>query len=397
MRACIVTGEYFLGGETFINRHIEHLFGGDTVVVCGRFHGRNPYEKQVFARRGRGLSATDLVIAPGALLVNRLRHGTGRLPFGTARRDLAAFLRDQRVEVILAEFGTQALAVAPLANAMGLPIFSYFRGTDASKALRTARMQDAYRRMMPRLAGVFAVSQFLLDNLARHGIRHANAHVIPSGVDVRRFRPGEKRPLSCLAVGRFVEKKAPQITLRAFAEATAGLPEARLDFVGDGPLLEPCRALAAELGAEGRVTFHGSQPHEFVRDKLASAQFFLQHSITAKDGNTEGLPTAIQEAMAAGCVTVSTRHAGIPEAVDDGRTGFLVDEHDAAGFAGAVRAALTREDAAAMGARARAVAEARFDNDILLQRLEAEILRSLGRAAQPAASSASVSGQGRPS
>ena len=386
MRTCIATGRYFWRGETFINRHIERLFRGNTVVVCQLFQEENPYNKKVFAMRGNHLSVKDRIVAPGALLANRLRHGSGRQPFGSTRRDLIAFLRDQQVDIILAEFGTQALTLAPLANEMGLPIFSYFRGYDASKALRHTRKQEAYRRMMSRLAGVFSVSQFLLDNLARHGIRHPNAHVIPSGVDVGYFRPAEKRPLSCLAVGRFVEKKAPQITLRAFAEAAVDQPDARLDFVGDGPLLQACRALAAELGVAGRVTFHGSQPHEFVREKLATAQFFLQHSITAEDGNTEGLPTAIQEAMAAGCVVVSTRHAGIPEAVEEGSTGFLVDEHDQAGFAQAVRGALTRDDAAAMAVRAREVATARFDNEILLKRLEAEIMRSVGYSAQTIAS-----------
>ena len=376
MRAAIATGEYHLGGETFINRHIEHLFGGNTVVVCGRFHGDNPYGKPYFARRD-GVSGRDLLVAPWWLLRNRVRHGTSRLPFGESQRALTRFLRDQQVEVILAEFGTQALALAPLANRMGLPIFSYFRGTDASKAIRTERMRAAYRKMMPRLAGVVSVSQFLLDNLARHGIRHDNSTVIPSGVDVRRFAPMDKRPLSFLAVGRFVEKKAPLTTLRAFAEATTGAPDARLDFIGDGPLLEPTRALAEDMGISDKCRFHGAQPHETVRERLMTTQFFLQHSITARDGNTEGLPTAIQEAMACGCITVSTRHAGIPEAIDEGKTGFLVEEHDGAGFAQAIRKAISAPDPAAMSARARQVAETRFDNHKLLARLERHITQSL--------------------
>ncbi|RBI83355.1 glycosyl transferase family 1 [Rhodosalinus halophilus] len=379
MRACIATSEYHLGGETFINRHIAELFGGQTVVVCGRFNGANPYEKPVFARRGRRLHPSDAVVAPYWLLRNRLVHATSRLPFGSAKRDLAAFLRAHDVRVILAEFGTQALAVAPLGQELDLPVFTYFRGTDASKALGDRRIVEAYRRMMPRLAGVFAVSQFLLDNLARHGVTHPAARVIPSGVDVRRFKPGEKRPLSCLAVGRFVEKKAPDTTLRAFAEATRDLPEARLDFVGDGPLLARCRAAADELGVADRVAFLGAQPHERVRDLLAGAQFFLQHSVTDRQGNTEGLPTAIQEAMAAGCVVVSTRHAGIPEAVVEGETGYLVEEHDAAGFADAIRAALTQADPGAMGETARARAEARFDNARLLAELEAALLAAMRR------------------
>lgn len=376
MRVAIATGEYHLGGETFINRHIEHLFGGDTVVVCGRFRGDNPYGKPYFVRRD-GLSGRDILVAPWWLLRNRMHHGTSRLPFGEAKEALIRFLRDERVDVILAEFDTQALALAPLANALGIPIFTYFRGTDASKAIRTERMRAAYRKMMPRLTGVFSVSQFLLDNLARHGISHPDSTVIPSGVDIRRFAPQAKVPLSFLAVGRFVEKKAPMTTLRAFAEATANQPDARLDFIGDGPLLEPTRALAEELGVTAKLRFHGAQPHNTVRDRLMSTQFFLQHSITARDGNTEGLPTAIQEAMACGCITVSTRHAGIPEAIDEGETGFLVDEHDEVGFAKAIAAAINVPDHSAMSARARQVAEQRFDNHVLLKLLERHIQDAL--------------------
>lgn len=383
MRAAIATGEYHLGGETFINRHIEHLFGGDTVVVCGRFRGDNPYGKPYFVRRD-GLSGRDIMVAPWWLLSNRVRHGTSRLPFGEAKDALTRFLRDEQVEVILAEFGTQALALAPLANTLGIPIFTYFRGTDASKAIRTERMRSAYRKMMPRLAGVFSVSRFLLDNLAKHGISHPNSTVIPSGVDIRRFAPQAKAPLSFLAVGRFVEKKAPMTTLRAFAEATADLPGARLDFIGDGPLLEPTRALAQELGVADKLRFHGAQPHHTVRDRLMSTQFFLQHSVTARDGNTEGLPTAIQEAMACGCITVSTRHAGIPEAIDEGETGFLVAEHDEDGFAKAIATAINVPDLPAMSARARQVAEQRFDNHVLLKLLERHIQEALLNASRGA-------------
>lgn len=378
MRAAIGTSDYHVSGETFINRHIELLFGGDTVVICGRSNGQDPYGKPIFVRRDR-LSGADLVTAPFWTLWNRAAHSTSRLPFGRGKRELAAFLRDQKVEVILAEFGTQALALAPLANEVGVPIFTYFRGTDASKALQSPRIQAAYRKMMPRLAGVFSVSQFLLDNLARHGVRHANAHVIPSGVDVRRFVPGPKIAGRCLAVGRFVEKKAPLTTLRSFAEASRDVPEARLDFIGDGPLLAPAQALAQELGVAGRVVFHGAQPHDVVRAALERTQFFLQHSVTARDGNTEGLPTAIQEAMACGCITVSTRHAGIPEAIDEGVTGFLVEEHDAEGFTRAISRAMAVDDSAAMAQRARRVAQERFDNDVLLHRLEARIRETLGR------------------
>ena len=378
MRAAIGTSDYHVMGETFINRHIAHLFGGNTVVVAGRSNGDDPYGKPLFVRRSKP-TGEDVLGMPFWALWNNAAHGTSRVPFGSSKRALAAFLERERVEVILAEFGTQALALAPLANELAIPIFTYYRGTDASKALQSKRIQRAYRLMMPRLAGVFSVSQFLLDNLARHGVRHKNAHVIPSGVDVRRFQPEKKRPNSCLAVGRFVEKKAPLTTLQSFAEATRNIPDATLDFIGDGPLFEDAKALAAQLGVSDRVIFHGAQPHDEVRKALATTEFFLQHSVTAKDGNTEGLPTAIQEAMASGCITVSTVHAGIPEAIDEGRTGFLVEEYDQPAFTKAIAQAFAAPDRAQMAADARKIAEERFDNDILLKKLEAEIRRTLGK------------------
>jgi len=371
MKTCIVTSDYFVPGETFINRHIEHLFGGQTCVLCGRFDGQNPLDKPVFERRAR-LSAADKLRAPFAMGWNAATEGTGRLPFGDNRRALVDWLRAQQVEVILAEFGTQALVVAKLATELGLPVFSYFRGTDASRALGSRQRVRAYRRMMPRLDGIFAVSQFLLDNLACHGVSHPNAHVIPSGVDIRRFAPEAKMPGSCLAVGRMVEKKAPQITLRAFARAAADRP-GHLTFVGDGPLLDSCRRLAAELGMAGRVTFTGALPHDAVRAHLATTEIFLQHSVTDRNGNTEGLPTAIQEAMAAGCIPVSTRHAGIPEAITEGENGFMVAERDEDAFADRLARLLDMPDRSALARAARATAETRFDNAVLLDRVEAQI------------------------
>jgi colanic acid/amylovoran biosynthesis glycosyltransferase len=369
VRTAIATSDYFKPGETMVNRHIALLFGGDTCVVAGRFNGNNPLERQVFERR-RGTSAADLAVAPAALLYNRLKYGTSRPPFGRRKREMAEFLRRERVEAVLGEFGTQTIAVAPLAMEMGLPVFSYLRGTDASKSLGQRTVVNAYRKFIPRLDGVFAVSQALLDNLARLGISNPNSHVVPSGVDVRLFRPGQKRPRSCVAVGRMVEKKAPLITIRAFAAAAAGMPDATLVMVGDGPLIEPARALVGKLGMERQISLVGAGTHEQVRTHLAASEVFLQHSVTAADGNTEGLPTAIQEAMACGCVVVSTRHAGIPEAVSDGETGWLVAEHDEAGYARRIAQVLAGDDRERMIGAARQVAESRFDNDVLLHRVE---------------------------
>ncbi len=384
MKAAIVVGTYYSAGQTFVNRHIRHLFGGATCVIADQLTDDAPRDGR-FVALGDAAVARPLVermLRPVWRGMNHVRHGSRRIQWGASRRAALAFLETHQPDVILAEFGPQGVALAPVANAAGIPIFCYFRGSDASSRLRHAHVQRAYRRMMPRLAGVFAVSQFLLDNLASVGVTHPNSHVIPSGVDVRRFVPGDKRPGRVLGIGRFVEKKHPLLTIRAFAEASADIPHAHLTLIGDGELLEPARALVAELGLGDRVTLPGALPHDAVRDHLKQAEIYAQHSVTARNGNTEGLPTSIQEAMAAGCVIVSTDHAGIPEAVSEGETGFLVPEHDAEGYTNALRRALSLSQQArtAMAEAARETAVARFDNAVLLQRLEAEIRRTVNRA-----------------
>lgn len=375
MRTAIVTGDYYKHQETFINRHIECLFGGNTCVIARHYNRENPFSKPVCNWRNQPL-IKRLITSPLPLLTNRLKYGMSRIPHGKARSDLQAFLIDQKVELILSEFGTQVLLIRPLAEELGLPIFTYFRGFDASKALRQTKTVKAYRSCIPKLDGVIAVSQFLLDNLAKHGIKNDNSYVIPSGVNVRRFMPRDKTTKSCVAVGRMVEKKAPLTTIRAFAAVAKHHPEAQLNMIGDGPLLGAARALVRDLGIQDRVELPGKGTHDQVRSALEKSEVFLQHSVTAKDGNTEGLPTAIQEAMACGCVIVSTRHAGIPDAVFDGKNGFLSDELDELGYAKNLNTVLESNSRKDMGNNGRLMAEEHYDNEVLLDKTE-KILQSI--------------------
>ncbi len=379
MKACIIVGTYYSPGQTFVNRHIEHLFGGNTLVISDKINDLRSVDGRFLDRSDVTPSHLDRFKAPFQKAYCHVTQGTKRVPYGPDRARVVAFLRDNKPDVILSEFGPQGVSMAAIAQDMNIPMFCYFRGSDASSRVRHKHVQRAYRLMMPRLRGIFAVSQFLIDNMARHGVTHPRSVVIPSGVDVRRFCPEEKRPNSCLAVGRFVEKKAPLLTIKAFAEASKSHPNARLTMIGDGELLEPTRDLVAELGLDEKVDLPGALPHEDVRKILVKTEFFLQHSVTANNGNTEGLPTAIQEAMAAGCITVTTRHAGIPEAIDQGETGFMVEEHDSQAYNAAVMNAMnmSQDSKSSMAQRARHVALERFDNAKLLTKLEDEITQAV--------------------
>ena len=377
-RICIATGRYLRPGETFVNRHVEHLFGGNTMVVCGRRTGRDRLGKPVFSRLRAFLNPRDVLTAPWHLLQNHRAYRSPLVSFGNGRAGLVSFLEREGAQAVLAEFGSQAVTIWPVVRAMGLPLFVYFRGRDASRHLRSPYRVEAYRRMLPELAGIFAVSGFLLDNLAAQGLSHPNAHVVPSGTDTGYFRPGPKAPGSMLFVGRFVEKKAPRLALESFLELAGKHPHARLDFVGDGPQLAACRKRAAAARHGDRVTFHGRQSHAQVRDHLARAEIFVLHSITGRDGETEGLPSAIQEAMASGAAILSSRHAGIPELVAPGVSGWLVAEQDATGLVAAMDRMLAQpEETRRMGQNARAVAEERVEFRTLYRHVETVIAQAV--------------------
>ena len=126
-----------------------------------------------------------------------------------------------------------------------------------------------------------------------------------------------------------VPKKAPLITIRAFEKASLECPNLHLDFVGDGVLFSTVEDYVEKSQLVDKMTLHGSQPNNVVLDMMQRAQIFLQHSMTdPQTGNEEGLPVAILEAMANGLPIVTSKHAGIPEAVVSGANGYLVNERD---------------------------------------------------------------------
>jgi glycosyltransferase involved in cell wall biosynthesis len=211
---------------------------------------------------------------------------------------------------------------------------------------------------------VFCVSRHLAEGLIRIGCPPTLIHVNPSGVSVPDFPEGRPEPGRVLAVGRLVEKKAPHLTIEAFALAARRMPAARLDMVGDGPLAERCQALIARLGIADRVTLHGALGEPEIRPLLRRAAIFVQHSVTAKDGDAEGFPTAIAEAMSTALPVVSTRHGGIPEHVKTGESGFLVAEGDVPGMADAITRLLDSPDLARrMGAAGRRHAMRHLDRE----------------------------------
>lgn len=253
-------------------------------------------------------------------------------------RQVVARLHDYGVRVLLAEYLDQSLPWIEAVDASGIRLFVHAHGYDVSERLRDAACREAYLKYRSA-DGVITMSEHSRTTLVRLGLPAERVHSVPYGVDVPEMFTQRGRVSSstirALAVGRMVPKKAPMLLLEAFRQAALGYPgPMHLDYVGAGPLLEAAHHYvhATELGS--CVTLHGPLPNDRVRAMMATADLFVQHSVVdTQTGDEEGLPVAILEGMSAGLPVVATRHAGIPEAVVEGVTGFLVDEGDTAAMA----------------------------------------------------------------
>ena len=150
-------------------------------------------------------------------------------------------------------------------------------------------------------------------------------------------------------------------------------------LVGDGPLRGELESLAASLGLGARVSFAGWRSSAEVAGEMARADLLVAPSVTARDGDMEGLPIVIVEAMATGLPIVGTRHSGIPEVVEDGVTGRLVDEGDAAALAEALVEVSDGGRRRTLAAAARARVETAFAVDHLAARYAGMVAYRLAR------------------
>jgi colanic acid/amylovoran biosynthesis glycosyltransferase len=322
LKLCIATKAELARTETFIRTHIERL-----PFNIHQFFGAPPHTD---SKVGYVLG-----IPYGRRLLAALR-GTSPLADDATRIELTArYLQRERFDVVLAEYGQLGGEMTAACTRAKIPLIVHFHGNDAHNHAAMNQWRASYLQFFQEATALVGVSRPMCDELVRQGAPAAKVHYIPYWVDTAQFHAADPAaaPPHFLAVGRFVEKKAPYLTLLAFAQVAQELPQARLIFIGDGPLLGPCQHLARHLQIIDRVDFLGAQQHTVVGETMRRVRALVQHSLRALDGDCEGMPLAITEAQASGLPVVSTRHAGIVDTVVEGATGYLVDEQDVAGMA----------------------------------------------------------------
>jgi glycosyltransferase involved in cell wall biosynthesis len=258
--------------------------------------------------------------------------------------------------------GLEALSIARRAR---VPLVVTAHGYDVTVLAESPSVQGRWLRrgLQDLIAGVhtfIAVSGFIRDRLVGLGVPAAKIRVLYNGVPMPNLSLATSPAHGVIFVGRLVEKKGVDHLLAALATLPANMLRRPIRIIGDGPLRAHLTRLAISYQLE--VEFLGQLPSRRVMELMAASEVVVVPSRTATDGDSEGLPTVVLEAAALGKPVLATRHAGIPEAVLEGRTGLLVDEHDVNGLARGLRSLLQDPQLArTIGAAARDHARDHFD------------------------------------
>jgi glycosyltransferase involved in cell wall biosynthesis len=347
-RLAIATPSTSVYSETFIAAHLKELKEVVLVLSDGMpprmANGKPLYES--------GDARTRLRLK----LEQRLRGWDTRT---VQHQRLVELLKAERVQVLLAEYGPMGDALVDACSDAGVPLVVHFHGYDAHMH-SIAEAAGGYRRMLDAAAAIVVVSRGMEARLLELGAPKDRLHYICYGIDLERFTAADpdKAPPHFLAVGRFVEKKAPHLLILAFAQVAAKHPEARLTLVGDGALFGACQQLVNALGLGAQVDMPGPLKPEEVAALFRRSRAFVQHSVEAPSGDREGTPLAVLESMACGVPVVATRHAGIGDVIEHEVSGLLCAEHDIEGMARNMERMLTEQGLAGrMGVAGRARAE----------------------------------------
>jgi colanic acid/amylovoran biosynthesis glycosyltransferase len=217
-------------------------------------------------------------------------------------------------------------------------------------------------------------SRFIISKMIENGCPENKIVKIPECLNVSQFEyRGEdhkRKKFKILTVGRFVEKKGYEYSMRAVANFRQQKIDFEYNVIGEGPLLDSMKELARQLGITDSVIFRGAMKQEEVMAFYRQSDIFLLPSVTAADGDTEGQGLVLQEAQAIGLPVVATLHNGFPDSIVDGKTGYLVPEKDSDALFEKLLFLYNDEKLCVeMGVRGRAFVESSFDSKVVVAQL----------------------------
>ena len=246
-------------------------------------------------------------------------------------------INEYRPDIIHCHFGYESIKLLDNINITSIPIFISFHGYDASEMLKKrcyVNKLNSYvknKNIIP-----IYVSNYLKNNLIHARVHIQNSELLYCGINIDFFNPEQRNKTDndvfvFLQISVFNEKKGHIYTLQAFKlflDKVENKRKYKLILAGGYGLLDQIKEETISMGLSDYVEFPGTVNHIEGKSLLLRANAFIHHSVIASNGDTEGLPNALMEAMAMELPVLSTWHAGIPELIEDGVNGYLVKEKD---------------------------------------------------------------------
>lgn len=245
-----------------------------------------------------------------------------------------------QADVFIAHFGTAGV-VANKMRQLGLlegKLITIFHGADISVSSILQVFEDDYKALFEAADLLLPISELWKNRLIELGCPNDKIVVNRMGINCEKFVCREvnsplHRPLKIISVARFIEKKGLADAIKAMHLLKGYSIDFHYTIIGDGELKSNIERLIVEYNLNSNVSLLGFQPQDKVNQLLQNADIFLLPSVTARNGDMEGIPVALMEAMAMGLITISTYHSGIPELICDQINGLLVPEHSPADLA----------------------------------------------------------------
>ncbi|WP_431610723.1 glycosyltransferase [Enterobacter hormaechei] len=321
----IFRNQLFKGSEVFIQQQAEALQCFDKCYIGRRLIGTKPEGSVACVLNEHGNVYGKL-----AEIVNAIT--TSQLPYQSV-------LKSQPLDLIHAHFAIDGLYALKLAQKKGIPLVTTLHGFDvtvSNKDLLASRSPAwinylLHQHKVKSQGDKFiCVSDFIARQALQHGFPESKIIQHYIGIDVNKYQPRAKEDDQgiILHVARLVEKKGTAVLINAVKQVKLLNPDVKLVIIGEGPLLDGLKAQVTSLGLDQTVTFTGALPHVDVMAWMRKASMLVLPSITAKTGDAEELGMVLLEAAVTGVPVIGTQHGGIPEAIIDEQTGFLVKERD---------------------------------------------------------------------
>jgi colanic acid/amylovoran biosynthesis glycosyltransferase len=367
--------------ETFILNQVTGLIdaGHEVDVYASRSGTSSMAHADIHRYRLR--ERTHYWNIPGSYLLRGIRalgliHSNGGRRAALSLSLLYAsvrFLRRQRYDVIHCQFGTltrTATALYAIGAVSGRLVVS-FRGSDLTKRTEALGYPETFQKVHLFLP----VCKAFKEQLIERGCDERRIRVHHSGIKLPLFAYTERRrignePIRFLTIGRLVEKKGVGYAIQAIARLKASGRYVRYTVAGDGLLRAELDRMIDGLGLRAEVQLVGPKSHGEVIALMREAHLVVAPCVTAQNGDQEGIPNVLKEAMAMGVPVISTQHSGIPELVENGVSGFLVPERDPEALADRLAYLIDHPERwPAMGRAGRERVEAEFDSDKLTKEL----------------------------